>query len=274
MFRLLSKKLVLTTAIALAPFMGASLVHASQSETETLSPASMTSMKNQTPVNTPYNDFLAKYVSQKDGVNLVAYADVSDEDELILEAYIETLSNTDIANYNDDEIMAYWFNLYNAKTIDVILDSYPLKSIRKIGFGGPWKKKLLTVNGEPMSLDDIEHGTIRATYDEPRIHFAFNCASIGCPNLKMTAWEAQTLEEDLTEAAIDFINSPRGVDISKAGKLTGSNLFKWYKKDFGETDAEVITYLSQFARGEIKAAMDGANKFNKFDYDWDLNEVK
>lgn len=274
MFRLLSKNLAFTTAILLAPMMGPSFAQASQSASETFSSSTMTAMKNQTAINAPYNDFLAKYVSEKDGINLVAYADVSNEDEQILEDYIEVLSNTDISDYNDDEIMAYWFNLYNAKTIDVILDNYPLKSIRKIGFVGPWKKKLLTVNGEAMSLDDIEHGTIRATYDEPRIHFAFNCASIGCPNLKMTAWEAATLEADLTQASIDFINSPRGVSVSDNGKLTGSSLFKWYKKDFGETSQEVVDYLSQFAKGDIKAAMEGASKFDKFEYDWDLNEAK
>jgi len=271
MFRLLSKKLVFTTAIVLAPFMSASLAFADQSASQKVSHSAML---KQTAVNAPYNDFLAKYVSQKNGVNLVAYGDVSDEDEKVLEAYIDVLSHTDISSYNDDEIMAYWFNLYNAKTIDVILDNYPVKSIRKIGFGGPWKKKVLTVNGKSMSLDDIEHGTIRATYNEPRIHFAFNCASIGCPNLKMTAWEAETLDADLTQASIDFINSPRGVSVSSNGKLTGSSLFKWYKKDFGETSQEVVTYLSQFAQGDIKAAMDGASKFDKFDYDWDLNAPK
>jgi len=163
-------------------------------------------MKSETAsVNAPYNDFLAKYVERQNGINLVAYDKVTDADEAKLEAYIDTLSNTDISGFSDAEIMAYWFNLYNAKTVDVILDNYPVSSIRKIGFTGPWGKKLLTVNGEKLSLNNIEHDIVREDYDEPRVHFAFNCASIGCPDLKLTAWEAETLEEDLTQASIDFV---------------------------------------------------------------------
>jgi hypothetical protein len=225
-------------------------------------------------LNEPYNAFLGKYVRAENGLNLVAYGEVSDADEAKLEAYIQTLSELDISAYSDEEIMAYWFNLYNAKTIDVILDNYPLKSIRKIGFRGPWKKKVLTVRGKKMSLDNIEHDTIRATYDEPRIHFAFNCASIGCPNLKPTAWEAETLEADLDQAARDYIQSPRGVVFKSDGDLIGSSLFDWYKDDFGDSTAEVAQYLSQFADGETKTALEKAAKFDDYIYDWDLNDAK
>lgn len=222
-------------------------------------------------VNATYNDFLAKYVTQEEGINLVAYDKVTDEDEAILEAYIETLSNVDSSEFSQEEAIAYWANLYNAETINVILDNYPVKSIRKIGLLGPWKKKRLTVNGQSMSLDNIEHDTVRANYDEPRIHFAFNCASIGCPNLGVKAWEAETLDVDLDQAGRDFIATARGVSVSANGKVTGSSLFKWYKDDFGTSKKEVITYLAQFAEGEKKAAMLAADEFDKFDYDWGLN---
>jgi hypothetical protein len=222
-------------------------------------------------VNAPYNEFLAKYVTQVEGINLLAYDKVTDEDEAKLEAYIETLSNVDSSDFNKEEAIAYWANLYNAETINVILDNYPVKSIRKIGLLGPWKKKRLTVNGERLSLDNIEHDIVRGTYDEPRIHFAFNCASIGCPNLGMKAWEAETLDEDLDQAGRDFIATARGVNVSADGKLTGSSLFKWYKDDFGDSSEEVVAYLAQFAEGEKKDAMLAATKFDKFDYDWGLN---
>ncbi len=222
-------------------------------------------------INAPYNAFLSKYVEPQNGINLVAYDKVSDEDEAALETYIETLSNIDISGYSDEAVMAYWFNLYNAKTIDVILDNYPVKSIRKIGFAGPWGKKLLSVNGKKLSLNNIEHDIVREDYDEPRVHFAFNCASIGCPNLKMSAWEAETLETDLTQAAQDFVASARGVDVDEKGNIRASSIFKWYKKDFGDSEAEVAQYLSQFASGDKKMVLEAATKIKSYDYDWSLN---
>lgn len=225
-------------------------------------------------VNTPYNEFLAKYVTQEDGIDLVAYDKVTDEDEAKLEAYIETLSNIDASDFSQEEAIAYWANLYNAETINVILDNYPVSSIRKIGLLGPWKKKRLTVNGEKLSLDNIEHDIVRGTYDEPRIHFVFNCASIGCPNLGLKAWEAETLDAEMDRAGRDFIATSRGVSLSETGKITGSSLFKWYKKDFGETDEDVIRYLAQFATGYKKDAMMAASKFDNHDYDWGLNIPK
>lgn len=274
MFRFPSVLGVTIATFVMISYVGLPIAQASEKSVESNKNIEELIETSKTQINAPYNEFLSKYVSRHDGINLVAYGDVSDEDEAMLEAYIDKLSNLDISNYDDDAIMAYWFNLYNAKTIDVILDNYPVKSIRKIGFTGPWKKKVLTVNGKAMSLNNIEHDTIRANYDEPRIHFAFNCASIGCPNLKLTAWEKETLEADLTQAAKDFVNSSRGVDVTASGKLIGSSLFKWYKDDFGASEAEVINYLSQFAEGDIKIALENARKFDKFDYDWNLNIAK
>lgn len=241
-----------------------------------LAMAQNTNMSEGAPeMNKTYNAFLAKYVVQKDGINLVEYGKVTAEDERSLEGYIKTLSNTDITSFSDQEVMAYWFNLYNAKTVDVILDNYPVKSIKKIGFlSGPWDKKDLSVRGQEMSLNNIEHDTVRKTYDEPRVHFAFNCASIGCPNLKTTAWDASTLDADLTQATKDYIASPRGVRIEKDGEIAASKIFKWYKDDFGDSEADVIAFLVKFAEGEKKTALQQATEIDDYDYDWDLNVAK
>jgi hypothetical protein len=107
--------------------------------------------------NAAYNAFLSKYVVNRGGINLVRYGDVSPSDRASLQGYIEGLSRSGPPSGSDDAIMAYWFNLYNAKTVELILENYPLKSIRDIS--GPWKKKRLTVAGKPMSLNDIEHKT-------------------------------------------------------------------------------------------------------------------
>ena len=218
-----------------------------------------------------YNAFLQSYLKPTNGINLVAYADVSEGDATALKSYIEYLANTDIADFSDDEKMAYWFNLYNAVTLDLILDNYQVDSIKDID--DPWSRKLVNVRGATMSLDEIEHDTLRENYDEPRIHFAVNCASIGCPNLKLTAWEAETLEADLNQAARDYIGSSRGVKVTEDG-VKASKIFDWYEEDFGANEEEVLTYLSQFATGDKKSAMQNANEIDDFEYDWSLNIAK
>lgn len=218
-----------------------------------------------------YNRFLQTYVKPTNGINLVAYADVTEADAMALKGYIEGLANTEITDFTDNEKMAYWFNLYNAVTLDLILDNYPVDSIKDIE--EPWSRKLVNVRGATMSLDEIEHETLRENYDEPRIHFAVNCASIGCPNLKQTVWEAETLEADLNQAAKDYIASSRGIMV-KGEKLQASSIFDWYEEDFGTNDEEVLTYLSQFAEGEKKSAMQNANEISDYQYDWSLNDAK
>jgi len=238
----------------------------------------MTTMSSSEKLNADYNDFLGKYVVASGDINLVKYADVSNEDKAKLDRYIDALSKSGPPNGSDAAIMAYWFNLYNAETVSVIIDNYPVNSIREIGGSlfspGPWGTKTLTVAGKPMSLNDIEHGTVRKQFNEPRIHYGFNCASIGCPNLKTTAWTAETFEADLTQAAKDFINSPRGISVDNKGRVTASSIFKWYKEDFGGTDAKVLAHAAPYAAAETKTALQSARKIHNFDYDWSLNIAK
>ena len=269
-------KHLLSRSIA-AVFAGALLSTTALVQTACAAPqdsAAMT-MKTTDSTNAIFNDFLKKYVTLEDGITLVRYGDVTDADEAALEGYIDTLSKSGPPSGTDQDIMAYWFNLYNAETINVILDNYPVKSIREIGGSfiskGPWNEKTLTVAGKAMSLNNIEHDTVRAQYDEPRIHYAFNCASIGCPNLKLTAWDAETLDEDLSAAATDFIGSARGVNVDDKGRIVASSIFNWYKGDFGGNDASLLAHLAKYATGDKKAALISASKIRKYDYDWNLN---
>lgn len=225
-------------------------------------------------VNQAYADFLTDYVTSSDGVNLVAYARVTPDDRAALQAYIDGLEAMGTGGLSDDEAMAFWFNLYNAVTIEVILDNYPLKSIRSLGAfnRGPWDRKLVTVAGKgEMSLNDIEHATLRAEWDEPRIHYAVNCASYNCPNLMNRPWEAATLDGDLDAAARAYVNHPRGISVS-GGRVTASSIYDWYKADFGGSDAGVLAHVRQYADEDLKAALDGVTEIARFDYDWDLNE--
>lgn len=225
-------------------------------------------------MNQAYADFLSDYVSTKDGVNLVDYSGVTPDDRAALKAYIDVLEAQGVAGLSDDEAMAFWFNLYNAVTIEVILDNYPLKSIRSLGLlnRGPWDRKLVTVAGKgEMSLNDIEHATLRADWDEPRIHYAVNCASYSCPNLMNRPWAAETLDEDLDMAARAYVNHPRGIAVT-GGRVTASSIYDWYKVDFGGTDAGVLAHVRQYADDDLKATLEGVTAISRFDYNWDLNE--
>ena len=275
----MNKTLTLTSAIFII-MVAACSGPASESTSSAVAPqkasATVGSVQSisKTDMNAFYSDFLSTYVTERNGINFVAYGNVTEAHHAQLKAYITSLEQTGDEGLNDDEIKAYWFNVYNAKTIDVILDNYPLKSIRSLGAlnRGPWDKKVLNVKatGE-ISLNDVEHGTLRKMYKEPRIHYAVNCASYGCPNLKSTVWTAATLEADLEAAAVAYINHPRGVRVEN-GKVIASKIFDWYKVDFGGNQAGMLEHFRQYAKGDLASQLSGATKVSKFEYNWDLNE--
>lgn len=220
---------------------------------------------------------LQAYVSAPDGMGLTHfnYADLKANaaDKARLDIYIKSLEGMNPDALPQNEAIAFWANLYNAVTIQVVTEKYPVKSIRKLGSfnSGPWKKKLVTVNGEKMSLDDIEHKTLRKKYPSPYIHYMVNCASVGCPNLLDTAWEAETLEAERLEAAKAYINSPRGAVVKK-DKLTVSSIYNWFEEDFGGNKDGVLKHLREHATGDLAETIDAGAKITGYDYDWSLNK--
>ena len=195
-------------------------------------------------------------------------------DRQLLKDYIAHLETKNPDTMSENEALAYWANLYNAVTVDVVINNYPVTSIRKIRSGfsiGPWKEDRVTINGTRMSLDDIEHGTMRKKFPSPLIHYMVNCASIGCPNLKDGLWHANTLDADRKAAAETFVNSPRGVRITNKG-LQVSSIFKWFQSDFGGNKDGVLAHIRQYGRPELVQAIDSGAKIRGFEYDWDLNE--
>ena len=148
--------------------------------------------------------FLAKYLSETpDGRTVLAYGAVSEADHELLKQYLGDLQSEDPTSLNAGEAFAYWVNFYNALTVDVILDEYPVKSILRIFSGlqpGPWKKRLATVNDVKISLDNIEHGILREFWTDNRVHYAVNCASYGCPNLAMRPFTSEILIKCLIKA--------------------------------------------------------------------------
>ena len=230
------------------------------------------------PQHIAFTELLDRYVVATDGGETkVKYAEwtANAEDRAALDAYIDTLTSQDIRGIEDrDAQFAAWANLYNAVTLDVIMDNYPVKSIMNIRPGlfsiGPWKKKRVTVAGEKLSLDNIEHDILRVEWSDPRVHYAVNCASIGCPNLLNEAWEGDTLDADLDRAATDYINHSRGVTVNEDGTLTVSRIYKWFAEDFGGK-AGLVDHFKPFAQSELKDVLEENPKVDGYEYDWSLN---
>ena len=204
-----------------------------------------------------------------------------------LDVYIKQLSTTDPESLpTRAEKLAFWLNAYNAYTLKIICDNYPLNSINELHTGGlifgsvirqtVWHKKLVTINNELTSLDHIEHKIIRPIFKEPRIHFAIVCAAKGCPPLRNEAYEADRLDKQLTDQAEIFLSQKdkNNFDI-KTRNARISPLFSWFKKDFISESGGVLEYLTPFLNEEISASIKNDPKSWKIkytEYDWSLNE--
>lgn len=227
-----------------------------------------------------FNKILNKYldIQHVSKIHLFDYSNVTKEDEKKLSKYIESLEKIVISNYNRKEQKAYWINLYNALTIQVVLQHYPVKSITKIGISpgwfsfGPWDAKLLKIEGEKVSLNDIEHRILRPIWKDHRIHYAVNCASIGCPNLSKKVYTSNNLEAQLEKATKEYINHPRGVTFEE-NELIVSSIFKWYQEDFAKNEKELIEYFKKYANSKLlKQLNEWQGNDIDYEYDWNLNK--
>ena len=236
--------------------------------------------------NRAFDELLTHYlVHGADGINRVDYArwQASTADREKLDGHLIALAARLPSTMARNEAFAYWANLYNAGTLKLVIDRYPVKSIRDIksdtsvfdvkGYIGPWRTKIATIEGRQVSLDDIEHEIMRPTFKDPRVHYAVNCASIGCPNLAPRAWRPETLDKDLDAAARAFVNHPRGAQVRADGTLRLSSIYKWYKEDFGGTDAGVIDHLRRYAAPNLMAKLAAGVRGLDDEYDWALNQV-
>jgi Protein of unknown function, DUF547 len=225
----------------------------------------------------PWARALKTYLQRdKTGLNRFKYKAVSDKNHKALKAYLTRLQNTRVTNLNRNEQYAFWINLYNALTIDIVLDHYPVLSIRNISISpglfakGPWGRKLVMVEGETLSLDDIEHEILRKIWRDKRIHYAVNCAAISCPNLASQVYTGQNVNRLLEAGAVAYINHPRGVRLEK-GRLIVSKIYQWYAKDFGNT-AQLISHLRHYANSRLAGELAKFDHISSYEYDWSLNE--
>ncbi len=230
-----------------------------------------------------FSDLLSRYVAaHADGINRVAYArwKASAPDLAALDAAIDAFARQSPSRLGRDEAFTYWANLYNALTLKVVLARFPVASIRDIrsegvldprGLIGPWRTRLISVEGRRLSLDAIENTILRPLARDPRVHYSINCASMGCPNLPLTAWRAETLDADLDRAALAFINHPRGVSVRADGTLRVSSIYVWFRSDFGGDDAGVIAHLRRHAAPALAQRLASRARIGGHAYDWAIN---
>lgn len=204
-----------------------------------------------------------------------------------LNKYLDQLTSSDPHNFSRSEKLAFWINVYNAFTLKVIIDNYPIESINELHTGGRiighllgktvWDKEFITINKKKYSLNDVEHKILR-NMDEPRIHFAIVCASISCPELRNEAFEADKINEQLQDQAIRFMNNKNRNSFDlKNRKAHLSKIFDWFDEDFGNTEEKILVYVSQFLPDIEKVTI--TNNLSEWevsfkDYNWNLNEIK
>ncbi len=230
-----------------------------------------------------WDRLLKQYVKVgADGINRVDYMAFKANGQPQLKAYIRRMEGIDPVVLDRPEQFAFLVNLYNAKTIDIVLDHYPVASIKDISLGGslfaaftggPWKAKVLHLKGAEVSLDDIEHGILRPVFKDPRVHYSVNCASLGCPNLQAEAFTGAKLDAQLDAAAKAYVNHPRGARVVN-GSLTVSSIYSWFKQDFGGTDEGVIRHLKTYALPPLANKLRTVSTIAEHSYDWRLNDAR
>jgi len=210
--------------------------------------------------------------------DMVDYAGLK-KDPAELNVYLDTLDDVPeptFRKWNKDQQMAFLINLYNAATLKLIVDHYPLKSIKDIGnvAKGPWKQEVVRLFGKHETLDHIEHGLLRENYNDPRIHFAVNCASIGCPALRPEAFQAAKLDSQLEEQARKFLQDSSKNRLDAENKVLHlSPIFDWFKGDFTAKSGTVEKFVAPYLKpADRKVIERGGLSIKNTDYSWNLNK--
>ena len=226
------------------------------------------------PDHSAYDGLLHRYAFPA-GVDYRGWSH-NKEDLATLRSYIVSLERQAPSRLERGEALAYWINLYNAATLNLILEHYPVATIKDIGtaLSSPWKKKVVTVEGKQLSLNEIENDIVRPSFLEPRIHFALNCAARSCPPLRNSAYVGAQLESQLEEQTIAFVGDAKKNYIDDKGTLHLSKLFDWYAKDFEESKGSAVAFVKPYITALQAYTATGATPPVKFeDYDWALNET-
>ena len=218
--------------------------------------------------NRLYAELLKKYVK----AGKVNYAGFKKE-EAKLDRYLKILENVDPARLPRDEQFAFYTNAYNAWTIKLILSGYPdVTSIKDLGslLKSPWKKKIVRIAGEVISLDHVEHEILRPRYKDSRVHFAINCAAKSCPPLRPEPFSGDILDQQLDDSTRSFINNPKNYRLED-NELYISRIFKWFSEDFND---DAYGFFLKYATGDLAKELEaksGQIVVKYLHYDWSLN---
>ena len=211
---------------------------------------------------------LREHVTPDGWVNYAGFK----KDSNRLNLYLEKLEkhHPNDKNWSQNEQLAYWINAYNAYTVKLIIDHYPIPSIKEIKKGIPfvntvWDVKFIHIEDQTYDLNNIEHGILRKHFEEPRIHFAINCASVSCPKLANFAYQPERINHQLNEAALSFLKDPSRNQIQK-DKIRLSKIFSWFKGDFTK-NGTLQDFINQYVPVSKKASIEF------LDYNWNLNDL-
>jgi len=218
-----------------------------------------------------WDTLVKKHVTEKGVVDYSGFQ----KDSTSLNKYLSQLASAhpNDKNWSRDEQLAYWINAYNAFTVKLMVDHHPVKSIKDIKNGIPfvntvWDIKFIDIEDANYDLNNIEHGIIRANFNEPRIHFACNCASISCPRLRNEAFVAERLDEQLTDQTKYFLSNSIKNEITNSKAVKLSPLFNWYGGDFKKSAGTVVDFINKYS--EIK--LDRETDIDWLDYNWQAND--
>jgi len=234
---------------------------------------SATAFQNESDlVHHAFDQLLKKYVA---GEN-VRYGrwKESTEDQKALQHYINQLSRQSPSKWGHPEGLAFWINLYNALTLNLILENYPVASIKDTGslFKSPWNKKIISIEGKRLTLNNIENDIIRPQFKDARIHFALNCAALSCPPLAAGAFLPSQLNSQLDAATKSALQKSRWLKIEN-GQLQVTKIFDWYSDDFVKDSGSVQQFIYKYLPSLQREVKEKRLKLEFMSYNWQLNDA-
>jgi len=229
-----------------------------------------------------WQDILTTYLrTHSSDINKFDYAALkaNAKDVTKLVKYLDYLQKLDPRNYSRAEQKAYWINLYNALTVKLVVDAFPVNSIREIcknrvsgsECSGPWDEIHAKVAGKDLTLNNIENDILRPIWKDNLIHYGVSCASYGCPNLSRTAFTAKNTKQLLSTGARKYVNHSRGVDFMEDDFVIISSIYNWYMEDFGRKEQGVIQHLARYADQKLEKRLKNFKGAIEYEYDWRLN---
>lgn len=223
----------------------------------------------------PWQRFLDTYaIESRDGV-VIAYDAVPTEGRVLLDSYLAFLQRIDWAQLDRREQLAAWINLHNAASVSIVLEQLPFRRVSylkspPVTERGPFAERRFSVEGVPLSCEEIAHVVLRGRSTDPRILYTLHGASLGGPRIAKQAYRGRSINRQLDDAARRFVNMAEVVERHR-GALRVSNLYRWFRSDFGGDDAAILAHLRRYANRDTKALIANARRIDGYQYDWDLD---